>query len=522
MSLLEGVIKEAFVGIKPSWRKLFLGKLKPQLNECFKQLGVTLKKLGVTKADVERRGLEYYIRPAPENIFNAFRFCEVEDIRCVIVGQDPYPDADHAHGLSFSVPHGEDVPSSLSKIYDCLYKQDIIDTKPNHGNLEKWAKQGVLLLNHYLTRNPQIKLVKVVDDETGKETKIANVISNGSKDDKNMHPFWSAFTGAILNHLCGLAEEKNTYLCLMLWGQKAQEMVSAIPEFVMSDKIDIKTWGHPSKASPVNQKPGPKNFENCTHFKSINAELQERELPLIDWDPREVQTQKTAIAKAPVAKPPVSKPAIKAKPAKRVVVFTDGGCKGNGKAHAKASYGVHFPVKFNGEDNGYVGNISGLVPSTDILDVQNGVLVQGKKKITPSNNRGELLGVIMALDAIIHNAPNGPWLVVMDSEYCMHIVNERIWKWHKKDSTFGEWANPDLVNILHKQLLKLKELRDTKPLLQPAAATHYAKKTPMDLKWDGLTVLHQDSHIDKAPTDPFEYAIWEGNGVADKLCGDLL
>jgi uracil-DNA glycosylase len=594
MSLLDGVLKEAFMGVKPSWRKLFLGELKLQLSTCFKKLEAVLKKCGVSKTDIDQNGLAYYMRPEPENILTAFKFCEIEDIKCIIIGQDPYPAAEHAHGLSFSVPYGEKIPPSLSKIYSCLLKKDIISEKPTNGNLEKWAKQGVLLLNRYLTRNPQIK-------KGNDTTHVATVISDGGSNNKNLHPFWSEFTDAIVKHMCQQAEARNSYMCLMLWGQKAQEVVAAIPEYVMSDKINIKIWGHPSTMNAANQTPGPNNFDNCTHFTDLNEELVARNLQQIDWNPCESKpvkpeskptkpeskpakseskpakskdekpeskpTKSKDVKEKPESKPVKSEPTptkseskptksesnptkskdVKEKPestptkskdekpeskptkskdekpkeTKKVVVFTDGGCAGNGKSYATASYGTHFPEKFNEVSNGYVGNISGLVPGLEIMDIQKGVIIQGKKRITPSNNRGELLGVIMALDVIIYNTLNGPWLIVMDSEYCMHMINERIWKWYKKDATFSQWANPDLVNILYKQLLKLQELRGNKPLLQPAAATYYTKKTPMNLEWDGLTILHQESHKDP-PTDPFKLALWEGNDVADKLCDALL
>lgn len=558
MSLLDGVLKTAFVGIKPSWKKLFLGKLKTQLSTTFKKLDAVLKKRGVTKADIEREGLAHYLRPAPEDIFNAFKYCEIEEIKCVIIGQDPYPDAANAHGLSFSVPYGEKVPGSLSKIYDCLYKQGTIPNKPTNGNLEKWAKQGILLLNRYLTRNPQIKVVKsnnqgstkpndlsksakTDDSIPNNNTKTAIVVSDGGSDDSNMHPFWGDFTDAIVRHLCETAEEKKSYLCLMLWGVKAQEVVAAIPEYALDDKIDIMQWGHPSKGNPANQKPGPKNFDNCDHFVRINEELTKRKLPLIDWDPREITTKKPkedskAILESQQPNKQIKskeqkgdpdnfsngKPQLPKENTKKIIGFTDGGCTGNGKSHAKASYGAHFPAQFNGTNNGYVGDISGLVPDVEITNIQNGKFILGKRKIQPSNNRGELLGVIMALDAIITSKNPGPWLLVMDSEYCMHMINERIWKWHKKDPTFKEWANPDLVTILHKQLLKLTEMMAGKPLLQPAAATHYSKKTPMDLQWPGLTILHQESHNKTPPTEPFAKALWNGNDTVDKLCSALL
>lgn len=509
MSILTGTIKEAFAGIKPSWKHLFLNELKPQVNACFRKLNARLIKLGVTYEMVEKNGLETYIRPAPADIFRAFKYCEIDNIRCVIVGQDPYPNADSAQGLSFSVPlKQKKIPSSLLKIYDCLQEQGHISERPAHGHLAKWAKQGVLLINRYLTRNPTI-----VDDGDGPEVK-----GDGGSDKGNMHTFWEEFTDGIVKHLAARAEKKQSYLCIMLWGDKAQDMSGAISDEILRNFnrdvkiVDVQTWGHPSGLSRVNQVPGPKNFINCDHFTHINEELTSRKMTPIDWNPVETAkivpktAEKVSAVKANAPAPKVVKTKLQ-----KIIVFTDGGCTGNGKKHAKASYGVSFPKTFQNAANGIAYEAYGLVPLTEL---------GGKNEVQPSNNRGEMLAMIRAFERILLEDTIGPILVVTDSEYCMHIVNERIWKWVKKDKNFKEYANPDMLKVLYAQLLELQKKYGEQPLLQPAAATHYAKKTPMDLKWPGLTILHQNSHLKdhEIPKDAFGKEVYGGNVRADELC----
>lgn len=485
--MLKGAIKKAFEGIKPSWKTLFLSdEIKPLINDAFKKLIARLTSLGVTEALVEKNGLDTYIRPGPEYILNAFRYCEVSDVKCIIVGQDPYPNADQAHGLSFSVPLDEKIPASLRKIYECLLNQDIIPEMPTHGNLARWARQGVLLLNRYLTRNPSI--VKVNGEIIVK--------GDGGTSNDNMHPFWSKFTDAIVKHLAAKAEQEKKYLCLMLWGTKAQEMCGELSRYITGDIIDVQTWGHPSPLA--NMKAGPKNFINCNHFAHVNEELSARGLVPINWNP--------------------VKPAVKKRiaPSQKIVVFTDGGCSGNGAKHAKASYGVYFPKTFQTLPNVITSTLCGLVPSYELKLVDNKI-ISTDVAMQPSNNRGELLAVIYAFATIIENWKNNcPILLVLDSEYCMHIINERIWKW-VNNSGLKKQANSDLLQILYVQLLKLKELYGDAPLLQPAAANHYTTKTPMDLSWPQLTVLHQRSHLEKheKPKDSMGLELVAGNEAAD-------
>ena len=506
--LLKGVIKSALEGIKPSWRKLFLNELKAEMTDAFRKLNTKLVKLGVTEELIEENGLGEYMRPDPLDIFNAFKYCETTDIKCIIVGQDPYPAAASAHGLSFSVKPGEKIPKSLLKIYECLIKQGHIKEMPKTGNLAKWAKQGVLLLNRYLTRNPAI-----VNDGG-----VSYVKNDGGSDDKNLHPFWSDFTDGIVKHLATLAEKENRYMGLMLWGGKAQEMTSSIAGIIMRDAVDLLQWGHPSPINTINSKPGPRNFVNCDHFTHVNKELVSRKQEPIDWNPAKVTVTEPDDEESE-PEPNNEKSESKLNPqSSRILVFTDGGCMNNGKKNAKASYAAHFAdISFQ--------ESSGLVPKNALnLD-----FTETTELVQPSNNRGELLGILYALKTILEkwNASNvKPVLVVTDSEYCLHTINERIWKWVKKSADFSDRPNSDLLRILYSQLTDMSgryRLAGQK-LLQPAAATHYLKGTPMDLEWQGLTILHQNSHLtgNDVPTSGFAKELYDGNSIADKLCSDAL
>src|SRR3990167_10300159 len=121
-----------------SWRELLKEEFeKPYMKELEKFL-----------ADEFDRGVEIY--PPFENIFEAFRHSSFENVRVVIIGQDPYHGPGQAHGLSFSVPKGVPLPPSLQNIFKEL-KEDLKIPSPPHGCLVEWADQGVLLLNATLT-----------------------------------------------------------------------------------------------------------------------------------------------------------------------------------------------------------------------------------------------------------------------------------------------------------------------------------------------------------------------------------
>src|SRR5271168_4511687 len=155
-SLIAEFIKLIFKNVKPGWKRILLSpEIKPALYYCFKSLDQYLINKGVTRDLIRKKGLGYYIRPIPEKILAAFAHFEPDDLKVIIIGQDPYLKVSDADGLCFSVPLAADIPPSLKNIYKCLERTMNIKIA-THGNLTEWAKQGVLLLNRYLTRSPNI------------------------------------------------------------------------------------------------------------------------------------------------------------------------------------------------------------------------------------------------------------------------------------------------------------------------------------------------------------------------------
>ncbi|MBS0352198.1 MAG: uracil-DNA glycosylase [Proteobacteria bacterium] len=183
------------------------------------------------------------IYPPQKDIFNAFKFTAYSDVRVVILGQDPYHGAGQAHGLSFSVQPGVTPPPSLQNIFLEL-KNDLGYLPPTHGCLEKWAKQGVLLLNTVLTV------------EAGKPQSHANI-------------GWQQFTDKVIECL----NDHPHGIVFLLWGAPAQHKARLINPF----KHHILTAPHPSPLS------AHRGFLGCKHFSKTNALLKEMELTEIDW-----------------------------------------------------------------------------------------------------------------------------------------------------------------------------------------------------------------------------------------------
>ena len=184
------------------------------------------------------------VYPPGSLIFNAFNLTPFNKVKVVILGQDPYHGAGQAHGLCFSVPKGIAQPPSLVNIFKEI-KDDLGIAPPNHGNLEHWAKQGVLLLNAFLT---------VRANEPASHSKIG----------------WEHFTNAVIKKL---SEEKDG-LIFLLWGRFAQNKESLIDDF----KHHILKAAHPSPFSVHN------GFYGCKHFSKTNQILENKGLEPIDWN----------------------------------------------------------------------------------------------------------------------------------------------------------------------------------------------------------------------------------------------
>lgn len=182
------------------------------------------------------------IYPPGKLIFNAFELTPWDQVKVVVIGQDPYHGPGQAHGLSFSVPHGIATPPSLKNIYKELVA-DVGIQMPNHGNLEKWAAQGVLMLNSMLTVRAR---------QAGSHRKMG----------------WEQFTSAVIK---ALNDEKEG-LVFLLWGRYAQDKGAMID----TNKHHVLKAAHPS--------PLARNaFSGCKHFSQTNAFLSAQGKEPIDW-----------------------------------------------------------------------------------------------------------------------------------------------------------------------------------------------------------------------------------------------
>ncbi|MCK9575894.1 MAG: uracil-DNA glycosylase [Clostridia bacterium] len=189
---------------------------------------------------------EYYsqtIYPKPEQVFNALNYVKYANVKVVIIGQDPYHGLNQAHGLCFSVQKGVDIPPSLQNIYKEL-KSDLNCIVPKHGNLEKWAKQGVLMLNSVLT------------------------VRSGQANSHRLKG-WENFTSAIMNVLNQRVEP----IIFMLWGANAKE----IGKNIDTSKHFVLYAPHPSPLSAYN------GFFGCKHFSKANEILKNLNKEPIDW-----------------------------------------------------------------------------------------------------------------------------------------------------------------------------------------------------------------------------------------------
>jgi len=191
--------------------------------------------------EIERE--RHTIFPENESIFNALNFTAPSTIKVVILGQDPYHGKKQAHGLSFSVPNGMKIPPSLNNIFKEL-KSDLNHTISLNGNLEAWARQGVLLLNATLT---------VREKKAGSHQKIG----------------WELFTDNIIKKL----SDKKEGIIFLLWGTFAQKKTVLID----TKKHHILSTTHPSPFSAY------KGFFGCKHFSKTNKILINNNQQPINW-----------------------------------------------------------------------------------------------------------------------------------------------------------------------------------------------------------------------------------------------
>jgi uracil-DNA glycosylase len=186
---------------------------------------------------------KFTVYPPGPLIFNAFQLTPFDKVRVVLLGQDPYHGPGQAHGLCFSVPRGITPPPSLVNIFKEI-QTDMGIPVPAHGNLEAWAREGVLLLNATLT---------------------VRANQPGSHQRKG----WETFTHAVIRKL----SEKRVGLIFLLWGRFAQEKET----FIDTNRHYVLKAAHPSPFSAFN------GFFGCRHFSKTNEILKRHGLEEIDW-----------------------------------------------------------------------------------------------------------------------------------------------------------------------------------------------------------------------------------------------
>ena len=212
----------------------WLEPLKPEFSKpYYKELYNTVKKEYQT----------HQVFPPAQDIFNAFDFTPLSQVKVVIIGQDPYHDVGQAHGLCFSVQPGVKTPPSLVNIYKEL-QDDLGCYIPNNGYLKKWATQGVLLLNNVLT--------------------VRAHQANSHRDIG-----WEQFTDAVIDVL----NKQDRPIVFLLWGSPAAKKCAKLNN---PNHLILKA-PHPSPLSAY------RGFFGCKHFSQANDFLTSKGLTAIDW-----------------------------------------------------------------------------------------------------------------------------------------------------------------------------------------------------------------------------------------------
>ncbi|KAA9338221.1 uracil-DNA glycosylase [Hymenobacter busanensis] len=218
------------VKIEESWRKV----LQPEFEKpYFQQLIQFVKDEYATQT----------VYPAGNQIFHAFDACPFDQVKVVILGQDPYHGRGQAHGLAFSVQHGVRTPPSLINIFKEL-ESDLGTPRPPDGNLDRWAEQGVLLLNATLT---------------------VRAATAGSHQKRG----WEEFTDAVIRKV----SEQKEHVVFILWGAYAQKKA----ELIDSRKHLILKAAHPSPYA------ADKGFFGSRPFSQTNAYLEKHGQQPIQW-----------------------------------------------------------------------------------------------------------------------------------------------------------------------------------------------------------------------------------------------
>jgi uracil-DNA glycosylase len=216
--------------IEDSWKEVLSDEFQKPYFQALKQF-------------LTEERTQHTIYPPGKLIFNAFDQTPFSKVKVVLLGQDPYHGSGQAHGLCFSVPRGITAPPSLVNVFKEI-KDDMGISIPMHGNLESWAKQGVLLINVTLT------------------VRANTPLSHHKKG-------WETFTDRVIE----LLSEKKNGIVFLLWGNNAKVK----EQLIDSSKHFVLKAAHPSPFSAYN------GFFGCKHFSKTNELLIKQSLEPIDW-----------------------------------------------------------------------------------------------------------------------------------------------------------------------------------------------------------------------------------------------
>ena len=338
--------------------------------------------------------------PHPSLIFNFTHLTKFDDIKIVILGQDPYSTKDTANGLAFSSM--TNISPSLKNIYKCLLNHKLINELPKTGNLTNWAKQGILLLNTCLT------------------TELGKPLAHKK--------LWEEYTGLLIDKISAYKYNRGIDLLFMLWGKYAQTM----EYYISTSECNILTWCHPSPLAQVKCKENSK-FIHCDHFKIATDKFN------INWDPLyEGSNYSNRIEKiSTIVKTnkftldlDIDKWVDSVKYTNdKCVVFTDGSCHPNNKSkESKGGYAILFT---SGQFKKYTmyGKLN-----TDVYYA--------------SNIRAEGICLIKIFEHIIEYNINIDHDIMTDSQFWIDMINKYIPSWIKKGIDFETKSNSDMTTLI--------------------------------------------------------------------------
>lgn len=390
----QKLINVMFKVIHKSWRNIFAK------NEQI--LSIITK---VTNFINNRHNPSSDYAPSADRIFRVFSM-PIDDIKVVIVGQDPYPNPEDPDGLAFST-QSKICPKSLSSIFTALRQSKLIDDKPSNFDLTQWHNQGVFLLNITLTVEPY-------------------------KSDSHSY-IWHGFTQNIVSIIA--QHHINRSIKFMLWGSKAQMLDTFIIGANIGKQIkhDILKWSHPTAAVGGNLA-----FKFCDHFSIATRDCH------INWNLTNTNNdEKVSLQdKQNIPQKPLQlldeKFSLDSYFSSKTVWFTDGSCISNGPKATSFEWGV-----FKCYENGVKCNKS--FGGTD---------TKKTSEYNPSNIKGEGKAILFVLENLNPTEKN---ILYTDSQFWVNMITDFMPNWYKKGINFNEKKNPELTTPIFNAYKKIKD-----------------------------------------------------------------